>query len=710
MQLVIVESKSKTKTIEKILGKEFRVLASSGHIDNLPKKELGIDVDAGFKPRYVLASDKKKVVAQLQDQAAKASMVWLATDKDYEGERIAEALRKRLGLTEFRRVYFTEITPAAIQASFENPSTQLNRDYLDCQEARRVMDRLIGYKLSPIIWKHFTANSKTPLSIGRVQAATLALVVRRENEIRDFNPEKKWILSASFSTLEDKATLYCDQHVEDSLSRPQVIELLQKIHEEWSIKISEVEKTRTYPPKPFITSTLQQVAYQQLRYPIKKTMKLAQELYEKGLITYMRTDSAVLSQDFVEKATTFLKTEYGSQYIVAAPRVVKNNKSAQEAHEAIRPTSTKKDITLSEEHQRLYTLIWERAMGFLMSPAEYEQARVRIRDSSFSPTHAFQGIYKSLVFDGFLVLNGKHPIQGPLDIAAVEKKIGAAQQLRCQTIDATQKINAPPARLEEASLVRLMETEGIGRPATYQQSIEKLVDKRYIEKQNYSGQPQSVETISWRGQGQRLAESKQTVLIGAEKNRFGTTELGQKIFEFMNQYFQTLIDIDFTRTMEQKMDDIVAQKNTRLGVLQEFYVTLTPLLSQQFSKTVLPKKEDVAQHKIGRKIYRIREGPYGLYLHYKNDKKTVNLGVQPYLDFMKKSAQEINVKDIKLLISFPKIYDSKKLEYGRYGLFLNKKWLPKLLKWTPRLKKPPKLKKRPPMPRRRPSSRPRLLM
>ena len=669
MQLVIVESKSKTKTIEKILGKEFRVLASSGHIDNLPKKELGIDVDAGFKPRYVLASDKKKVVAQLQEQAAKASLVWLATDKDYEGERIAEALRKRLGLTEFRRVYFTEITPTAIRTSFETPYTQLHRDYLDCQEARRVMDRLIGYKLSPILWKHFTANSKTPLSIGRVQAATLALVVRRENEIRDFNPEKKWILSATFTTLEDKATLYCDQHVQDSQSRPQVMELLQKIREEWSIKISDVEKTRTYPPKPFITSTLQQVAYQQLRYPIKKTMKLAQELYEKGLITYMRTDSAILSQDFMEKGTAFLNAEYGSRYVVQVPRVVKNNKSAQEAHEAIRPTSTKKDITLSEEHQRLYTMIWERAMGFLMSPAEYDQARVRIRDSSFSPPHAFQGLYKSLVFDGFLVLDGKHPIQGPLDVAALQKKIGAAQQLRCQIIDATQKINAPPARLEEASLVRLMETEGIGRPATYQQSIEKLVDKRYIEKQNYSGQPQSVETISWRGQGQRLTESKQTVTIGAEKNRFGTTELGQKIFEFMNQYFQTLMDIDFTRTMEQKMDDIVTQKNTRLGVLQEFYETLTPLLSQQFSKTVLPKKEDVAQHKIGRKIYRIREGPYGLYLHYKNDKKTVNLGIQPYLDFMKKTAQEINLKDIQLLISFPKIFDSKKLEYGRYGFF-----------------------------------------
>jgi len=663
MNIVIVESKSKIKTIEKILGQDYKVFASSGHIDNLPKKELGIDIENNFKPTYKLLPDKKKYLDNLK-QYCKTGKVWLATDKDFEGERIAEALRKYLGIVNFKRVYFTEITPKAILDSFKNPSTHLNSLYLDCQETRRIMDRLIGYKLSPILWKHFPMNNKNPISIGRVQAATLAIVMNRDKEIEEFTTSKNWIVTGFF-TNSLQQTLQAVLHPKD-LEHDNIVKLLQQLVGKFTTKCLDPKLTKSYPSKPFITSSLQQASFTMLHFPIQKTMKLAQELYEKGHITYIRTDSAKLSDDFVQLASQYIAENYGQDYVLKIPRNPKNNKNAQEAHEAIRPTRLVKEINLSPDHQKLYEFIWKRSIAYIMTPAIYQEVEIQIKDASFQNNEYFKDTVSKLVFDGFLKLENKticEKWKGPLTTWI---------SVTCNKIEANEKFENFPAHYDESSLVKKMEHEGIGRPATYVASILKILEKKYIEKKDFEGICKEQKGYLWKNSKQPLKSFSEKVVLGKEKNKFGMTELGTNIIKFLEKYFSFAINIGFTKEMEVKIDNILNQESKKLEILNDFYKIFKPLLEQNIEKTTVIKKpnDSLRQFKIGRKLFHIKDGPYGPYLHFKENNRVKNISLTPYLQFIHKSLDSLTEKDVQLLASFPIEYkDNYRLEYGRYGFY-----------------------------------------
>lgn len=665
MNIVIVESKSKIKTIEKILGKEYKVFASSGHIDNLPKKELGIDIQNNFKPTYKLLVDKKKYLDNLKQYCEKG-VVWLATDKDFEGERIAEALRKYLGLSNFKRVYFTEITPKAILDSFKNPSTHLNTLYLDCQETRRIIDRLIGYQLSPILWKHFPMNSKNPISIGRVQAATLAIVMNREQDIVDFTPSKHWVVTGFFTnSLQEclQALLYPNDMEHES-----IVQLLNQLTGKFITTCLDPKPTKSYPSKPFITSSLQQESYTALQFTIQKTMKLAQDLYEKGHITYIRTDSAKLSDDFIQLASEYIIENYGQEYLVKVPRNPKNNKNAQEAHEAIRPTRIVQMISLSPDHQKLYELIWNRSIAYLMTPAIYQKMEIQIQDASFQKKEYFKALLSELIFDGFLKLQNKTVCEqwkGP---------ITNWKSVTCNKIEACEKFESFPIHYDESSLVKKMEQEGIGRPATYVTSISKLVEKKYIEKKNFEGMNKQQQVYLWKSPNQSLTTLTESVLLGKERNKFGMTELGTTIIQFLQKYFAFAINIGFTKDMESKIDNILNQQTKKLEILNDFYKIFKPLLQQHIERTsvavVKNASHSLQQFKIGRKLYHIKDGPYGPYLHFKEKTKVKNMSLTAYLQFAHKSLDSLREKDVQLLATLPIEYkDNCKLEYGRYGFY-----------------------------------------
>jgi len=666
MNLVIVESRSKIKTIEKILGKDFKVFASSGHVDNLPKKELGIDIENNFKPKYLILADKKKNLQQLSQECQKANLVWLATDKDFEGERIAEALRKHCSLKKFNRVYFTEITPKAILESFKNPVSHLNQGFLDCQETRRILDRLIGYKLSPILWKHFPMNSKKPISIGRVQSATLAIVMNRELLIKQFESQKKWVINGYFMNAEKTAiqSVLCPE----LKTKENVLQVLNNLVGKFSTKCLESKITKKNPSKPFITSTLQQASFQQLHFPIQKTMKLAQELYEKGHITYLRTDSCQLSNDFIEMASEYIISTFGNEYLQSILRVVKNRGNAQEAHEAIRPTRMNKKISMTPEHQKLYSLIWKRALGFLMSPAEFYDTELQIRDSSFNESMYFKTVISTCLFTGFMILDEKTSVTKK----EAKKKLDLWQTVDCEKIIGFEKYQNPPNHFDESTLVKEMEQAGVGRPATYQASIDKLIDKKYIEKKNFQGFSTNITKLIWKNRGSPLNQLTESINVGQENNKLGITELGANIIKFLKDYFPFIINVDFTKDMEQSIDDILNNKTRKLEILKEFYKTFQPLLTQtiQNGESVKKISNDISQIKVGRKIYHIKEGPFGFYVNFKENNKTKNISLGAYLQFMNKSLDQIKEADIKLLIQLPIEYKSGyTIEYGRYGFY-----------------------------------------
>ena len=697
--LVIVESGSKTRTIQKILGSEYTVIASGGHIDNLPKKELGIDVTDDFRTHYSVLSAKRQWIRDVRERLQKNpdTKLWLATDKDLEGERIAEAIRVQCRLKQgsFHRVYFTEITPVAIREAFSNPLPHLDAAALESQETRRVLDRLIGYQLSPLLWKRFPQNSRTPLSIGRVQAATLSLVVEKGQQIERHENQKKWSIHGEFQDL-PRATLTLSEDLE-------IHQFLQSLKGIFTAIAKPPSIVKTHPPPPFMTSTIQQTAYRELGIPIQRTMKICQELYEKGKITYPRTDSCVLSETFQNEALAFLQDRYGVESIATASSMAgtkksrsrtNNNKHAQEAHEAIRPTSCRLE-TLPEtdgtpqqrDHARVYALIWKRTMASLMRPAEYKETKIHIRDASFSMDsgHAFRCAPRTLVYPGYLVLSSSSSSTAVVD---VEKKQYPETPwiVDCTGgVEAREIYDAPPARYDEASLVRRMEEEGIGRPATYQQSIDKLVDKHYMEKRGTEGRLEKISVLRWTSASSKILEHVEEVRVGAEpSSRFASTELGLRVHQFLQDHFPDVVSVSFTKEMEIKLDQVQKGLNTRLAILGTFYGTWDPLIqsvrgliSNNTSKSnAVPKAIPLREFKIGRRIYRVYQGQYGPYLKFKEGTRIKNVGLTPYLQWKGLGVGDINdlsSEDVTLLTSMPVMVRWEgaeyKMEYGRYGFY-----------------------------------------
>lgn len=561
--LVIVESPAKAKTIEKYLGKDYTVKSSFGHIRDLPKKGVNIDVENGFEPTYEINADKKKVVAELRKAAKEADDVWLASDEDREGEAIAWHLTQALKLdpTKTKRIVFHEITKSAIENAIKTPRT-VDLKLVDAQQARRVLDRLVGYELSPVLWKKI----RTGLSAGRVQSVAVRLIAEREREIREFTAESSFKVTAIFDIdgQELKAELANKFSAKDD-ARTFLEAAAQAIFT--VIDIAQKPGSRN-PGAPFTTSTLQQEASRRLGFSVKQTMTLAQRLYEEGKITYMRTDSTILSGQAIGAAETFIKQKYGDQYHQVRQYKTKNQ-NAQEAHEAIRPTDFNSlDAGADAQQKKLYQLIWQRALASQMAPAQTEKTEVTIKLSNRDENLIAKG--EILRFDGFMKVYGG--IKDDTLLPPVEN----GQQLTMSTMSATETFSRPPARYSEAALVKKLEELGIGRPSTYAPTISTIQARDYVEKSDLEGKERKVQSLTLIGGA--IAEEETTEITGADRNKLLPTHLAEVTTDFLVKYFPSIVDYDFTAKVEGEFDKVAEGKEAWNTMIGEFYKDFHPLI------------------------------------------------------------------------------------------------------------------------------------
>lgn len=563
--LVIVESPAKAKTIEKYLGKDFVVKSSFGHIRDLPKKGLSIDKERNFEPTYEISTDKKKVVAELRKAAKAADTVWLASDEDREGEAIAWHLCYALKLDpkKTKRIVFHEITKPAILAAIEHPRT-VDAHLVDAQQARRVLDRLVGYELSPVLWKKVTAG----LSAGRVQSVAVRLIVERERQIKDFKPEVSYKVSGIF--LAGKAELKAE--LVTKLPDSQTAQDFLKDCISASFRVSDItlKPGSRNPSAPFTTSSLQQEAARRLGFSVKQTMTLAQRLYENGHITYMRTDSTNLASQALNAAQQYITTTYGAKYHQLRQYKTKSA-GAQEAHEAIRPTDFSQQAAGSDTQQKkLYDLIWRRSLASQMAPAQLDKTEVEISRSPKSAKFIAKG--EILTFDGFLKVygGGKDDILLP----AVSKD----QQLPLQIMTATQTFSKPAARYSEASLVKKLEELGIGRPSTYAPTISTIQARGYVEKTDLAGEERTIEEFSLAKA--KISRQETKIVTGADRAKLVPTYLAEMTTDFLTKHFSHIVDYDFTARAETDFDAIAAGKQQWQHMIGDFYKGFAPLIKE----------------------------------------------------------------------------------------------------------------------------------
>ena len=562
--LVIVESPAKKKIIQGFLGNSFVVESSVGHIRDLPKKGgMSIDIDNGFKPKYEISKDKEKIVSQLKKIASKSKTVWLATDEDREGEAIAwhliEALKLDLKTT--KRIVFHEITKKAINHAVQNPRS-LNQDLVNAQQARRVLDRLVGFELSPVLWK----KVKRGLSAGRVQSVAVRLIVEREKEISNFITKSSYKIVAQFVNSQDKFfKAELNQRFHNYEEALQFIKLCNTSN--YFIKNIEKKPSKKSPVAPFITSTLQQEASRKLGFSVSQTMSVAQKLYEAGKITYMRTDSVNLSDDALNAAENEILKRYGKEF--SQRRNYKSkSKGAQEAHEAIRPTYIgEKNIEAESSHQKLYDLIWKRTISSQMTDAKIDRTNVKIKLSSSD--HLFIAKGEVITFEGFLKVysEGKDDIiEENEDMLPVLKENEPLNYFR---ITATESFTRPPARYAEASLVRKMEELGIGRPSTYASTITTIQKRGYIEKENREGVERVTKIINL--EGNEIVESEKKSMFGAESKKLFPTDIGIIVTDFLIENFTNIMEYSFTASVENEFDEIAEGKKVWNDMIESFY-------------------------------------------------------------------------------------------------------------------------------------------
>ncbi|SHM98075.1 type I DNA topoisomerase [Polaribacter sp. KT 15] len=563
--LVIVESPAKAKTIEKFLGKDFQVESSYGHIADLPSKELGIDVDGDFSPKYIVSDDKKPVVKKLRTLAKKADTVWLASDEDREGEAIAWHLKEQLDLKDdnTKRIVFHEITKNAILKAVDNPR-DIDYNMVNAQQARRVLDRLVGYELSPVLWR----KVKGGLSAGRVQSVAVRLIVERERSILDFKPATHYKVVAQFSNLEGKSF---KATIPKNFDSKKAAESFLNSCANADFKIADLTKkpAKKSPAAPFTTSTLQQEASRKLGFPVGKTMQVAQRLYEAGLITYMRTDSVNLSVDARNAAEEEISNYYGKEY--SKQRVFKSKaKGAQEAHEAIRPTNMKMhSIDTEYDQNRLYDLIWKRTLASQMSDAQLERTNVKIENSENDKIFTANG--EMIKFEGFLkvYLEGNDDEDGE-EQAGMLPNLKVNDALEYTFINATQRFTSPPYRFTEASLVKQLEELGIGRPSTYAPTISTVQRRGYIEKgQNEGVEREYQQLILANGAVKSETLSEKT---GSNKNKLVPTDIGNIVNDFLVANFSNILDFGFTARVENSFDDISEGDEDWIEMIKSFYI------------------------------------------------------------------------------------------------------------------------------------------
>ena len=560
--LVIVESPAKAKTIEKFLGKEFKVASSFGHIADLPSKELGVDVDGDFLPKYIVSSDKKKVVSELKSLAKKAEIVWLASDEDREGEAIAWHLANTLELkeTNTKRIVFHEITKNAILKAIDAPR-EIDYNLVNAQQARRVLDRLVGYELSPVLWR----KVKGGLSAGRVQSVSVRIIVEREREIKAFVPVSMFKTQAEFLTEGNKLIKAGLNTTFDDAEKVEAF-LAQNANAQFSVASKETKPAKKSPTAPFTTSTLQQEAARKLFFSVSKTMTLAQRLYEAGLITYMRTDSVNLSKEAQGAALGEIGRHYGEDYAQARSFRTKS-KGAQEAHEAIRPTDLSRDKIAAEYDQmRLYDLIWKRTIASQMSDAKLERTVLKIDADKHNEFFTARG--EILTFEGFLkvYLEGVDEEEEAQGILPPVKKGDA---LNLKSLVSTQRFSRPPYRFTEASLVKKLEELGIGRPSTYAPTISTVQNRGYIAKGTVEGVQRSYQQFAL--EAGEVTSSRLTEMVGSDKGKLVPTDIGMIVNDFLVNNFENILDYNFTAQVEQNFDEIAEGKEDWVKMIKGFY-------------------------------------------------------------------------------------------------------------------------------------------
>jgi DNA topoisomerase-1 len=563
--LVIVESPTKAKTLGTFLDKkEYEIKSSFGHIRDLPKKGLNIDIEHDFEPKYEVSADKKKVVAELK-KAAKGKEVWLASDEDREGEAIAWHLTHALGLdpAKTKRIVFHEITKPAIEAAIQKPRT-VDIKLVDAQQARRVLDRLVGYELSPVLWK----KVRTGLSAGRVQSVAVRLIVEREREIKEFEAASSFKVTGIFTSEGQEIPAELSEKLADVKTAEDWLDKVKSA--EYAVSNIEQKPGSRNPGAPFTTSTLQQEASRRLGFSVRQTMTLAQRLYEAGLITYMRTDSTIMSGLAIKAAEDYIKKNYGNDYHQVRQYKTKQS-GAQEAHEAIRPTDFRKEAAGGDAQQKkLYQLIWQRALASQMSPAKLERTEVTITISNQPQTFLAKG--EILRFDGFMKVYG-----GTKDDTLLPP-LKQGQKLSANSLKATETFSRAPARYSEATLVRKLEELSIGRPSTYAPTISTIQSRGYVEKSDLEGSERQVtEVVLANGQ---VNTSTTTVITGADKNKLIPTGIAEVVTDFLVKYFPSIVDYDFTAQVEGEFDEIADGKQRWEAMIADFYKDFHPLVVQ----------------------------------------------------------------------------------------------------------------------------------
>lgn len=672
--LLIVESPAKAKTIEKILGKEFEVKSCYGHIRDLEKDDMGIDVKNHYQPRYKVPEEKEKVVKELKTLAKKADEVWLASDEDREGESISWHLAEVLGLDpkETKRIVFHEITAPAIKKAVDNPR-RINMNLVNAQQARRVLDRLVGFELSPVLWRKI--GMQRSLSAGRVQSVAVRLIVEREREINQFIPESSFKIEARFSApdITGKQVIFRADGPSKLATTKEAEAFLRSCGGAlYTVEDVQVKPSKRSPAAPFTTSTLQQEASRKMGYGVSKTMLLAQKLYESGKITYMRTDSISLSETALADISNEINSSFGEEY--HQPRKFKNkNESAQEAHEAIRPTYMNNRTVDDPETKKLYELIWKRTIASQMSDAIFEKTTAKISISTNTDTLTANG--EVMQFDGFL----KVYIEGK-DEEDEENNEGMLPPLKkgdkptFESMTAAEKFSRPAARYTEASLVKKLEELGIGRPSTYAPTISTIIKRNYVEKRDKEGTKREAVILQLTKKNEIEKEIIQEN-TGAEKGKLFPTDLGMVVTDFLKQYFEKVMDFGFTARIEQEFDEIAEGKMKWNNMIDGFYKPFHDTIEHTLENAERAKgeRELGIDETTGKKVI-ARMGRYGpmVQIGDNNDEND-----KPRFAKLKpsQSIETISFEEAMQLFSLPRTigeYEGQELSVnvGRFGPYI----------------------------------------
>jgi len=671
--LVIVESPAKAKTIEGFLGKDFIVKSSFGHVRDLSKKQLGVDVDNDFAPSYEIPGDKLKLVKELKKIASEAELVWLASDEDREGEAISWHLQETLALdpAKTRRIVFHEITKSAITEAIKNPRS-IDINLVDAQQARRVLDRLVGFEISPVLWK----KVKPALSAGRVQSVAVRLIVEREEEIKAFKSTYSYRVTATFTiTGEDNSPKIQAELGKRFSEKPEALAFLNTcVGAAYKVGDIETRPARKSPAPPFTTSTLQQEASRKLGFSVAKTMMVAQQLYEAGKITYMRTDSVNLSGLAINMAKEEIVSLFGERY-VKTRQYATRSKGAQEAHEAIRPTyMNHREISGDASQQKLYNLIWKRTIASQMADAELERTNVTI-DISASP-EKFIAKGEVIRFDGFLKV-----YMESTDDDNAEKEEGMlpplaiGQQLDMKEMLATQKYAQQPPRYTEASLVKKLEELGIGRPSTYAPTISTIQKREYVVKEDRPGTQRNFNLLKLKGN--KITETVKTENAGQEKGKLFPTDIGTLVTAFLVQNFENILDYNFTANVEKEFDEIAQGQKVWNQMIKDFYAPFARQVKETLEKSDKVKGERLlgSDPGSGKNVY-VKIGRFGPMVQIGESEDEA----KPRFASLKKgqSIETLSLEEALKLFDFPRLigeYEGAELTVaiGRFGPYVKHK-------------------------------------